>query len=113
MLKYLSAYALLGMSKANPTKEDVAELMQKSGLKVDKDELDFVFTQIGAKSAADLMTEGAMKMSGAGGGNCYTGGADAATSTPAVKMPVPDSPQTEMSSFGSGRDGFDVLPPLF
>jgi large subunit ribosomal protein LP2 len=83
-LKYLAAFALLSLSKAKPSKDEVAAVVKASGAAVDAAELDYVFTQLNGKDVNTLIAEGQAKMTAAAPAGGAAAPAAAAAAAPAA-----------------------------
>lgn len=56
--KYLAAFALVSLSKAEPTSDDVAAVLKSVNIAVDKETLAFVMESVKGHSAASLIAKG-------------------------------------------------------
>jgi large subunit ribosomal protein LP2 len=106
-LKYLAAYALVGLNNSAPSKAEVEAVLKAGGATVDSSELDFVFTQLQGKDLATLIAEGTKKMSTAAPAAAAGAPAAAAAAAPAAaagKAPAKAAAKKEESEeedFGS------------
>ncbi len=83
-MKYLAAYALVSLTIAKPSKDDVSKILKASGAAVDAEELDFVFSAIAGRDVNTLIREGAAKMAA----NASAGAAAAAPAAAAAAAPA-------------------------
>ncbi|CAO3601355.1 unnamed protein product [Absidia cylindrospora] len=79
-MKYLAAYLLLTTGgKANPTAEDVKNILNTVGAEIDEERVSSLIAALAEKDVAQLLEEGKEKMS-----SVPTGGAAAAAGTGAA-----------------------------
>ena len=109
-LKYLSAFALCSLAKANPTKDDVAKVVKAAG-GFDAADLDAAWAQLEGKSYAALVAAGASKVSAAGAPAAGGAAPAAAAAAPAAggKKEEPKKAAKKAESEDDGEMGMGLF----
>ena len=107
-MKHLAAYCLLVLGgNAQPSKEDVANLLKASGVNTDEEQLSIMMTKLEGKSITELISEGRKELATMGGNAGAAGaptaeGKDAAGGAPAVQEE--EKPKVEEEDEVEGMD---------
>ena len=87
-MKHLAAYCLLVLGgNANPSKDDVGNLLKASGVSTDDAQLTIMMDKLAGKSITKLINEGRKELATTGGGT--------ASGAPAVDGPTAGAPAVE------------------
>ena len=102
---YLSAYALVSLSKAEPTSDDVANVLKAVNIAVDKETLAFVMESVKGNSAASLIAKGNQILSN----NVSVAAAPAAAAGAAAPAAAGKPAPKKVEEPSDDDDGMDAL----
>ncbi|KAI8330212.1 60s acidic ribosomal protein-domain-containing protein [Chlamydoabsidia padenii] len=95
-MKYLAAYLLLTTGgKANPTAEDVKNILNTVGAEIDEERVSSLIAALSEKNIAQLLEEGKEKMSSVPSGGAVAAASAAASGTGAADAPAEQAKEEE------------------
>ena len=87
-MRYVAAALLLAQAEQEVTAANIEKVLGSGGVEVDKTNLDLVIKNIGGKSLAELVAEGAGKLAAVGGGGGAAAAPAAGGAAPAADAPA-------------------------